>query len=77
MIDVSSVRRDTPSCEQIVHFNNAGASLMPEPVYKAVTDHLALEQRIGGYEAHAAAQEKVDDFYSQFATLLNASDTRI
>jgi len=77
MIDVRQVREDTPSCEQIIHFNNAGASLMPEPVYRSVTEHLALEQRIGGYEAHAAAQDKVDQFYSQFATLLNANPDEI
>lgn len=77
MIDIDKVRADTPSCEHIVHFNNAGASLMPNPVYKAVTDHLALEQRIGGYEAHAAAQDKVDDFYSELASLLNANSDEI
>ncbi len=77
MIDVDKVRAETPSCEEILHFNNAGASLMPDPVYKAVTDHLALEQRIGGYEAHAAAQDQVDDFYTQLATLLNASADEI
>jgi len=74
MIDVDKIRNDTPSCEHLIHFNNAGASLMPEPVYQSVTDHLALEQRMGGYEAHAAAMDKVADFYTQFAALLNAKN---
>jgi len=77
MIDVDKIRNDTPSCEHLIHFNNAGASLMPEPVYQSVTDHLALEQRIGGYEAHAAAMDKVADFYTQFAALLNANSNEI
>jgi len=77
MIDVAQVRADTPSCEALLHFNSAGASIMPQPVYTAVTDHLALEQRIGGYEAHAEASDAVAEFYTEFATLLNASADEI
>ncbi len=50
---------------------------MPTPVYDAVLQHLALEQEIGGYEAHAANAQKVADFYTQFATLLNAKPNEI
>ena len=46
-IDLASVRADTPNCEKLLHLNNAGASLIPQPVYDAVLEHLALEQRIG------------------------------
>jgi len=47
--DLSRARRDTPGCEEILHFNNAGASLMPEPVLDATGFHLRLEVRIGRY----------------------------
>ena len=47
-IDVNKVRAETPACANLVHFNNAGAALMPEPVYQAVQAHLDLERRIGG-----------------------------
>jgi len=77
MIDVDGVRNDTPSCKEILHFNNAGSSLMPDPVFQAVTDHLNLEQSIGGYEAHAANVDKVSAFYTEFAKLLNASADEI
>jgi len=77
MIDLAQARADTPSCETLLHFNSAGASLMPQPVYNAVTHHLQLEQTIGGYEAHAQAADEVDAFYTEFAKLLNASPDEI
>ena len=43
---------------------------MPEPVYRAVQGHLALEREIGGYEAEAAAD--LGAFYDEMAALLGA-----
>lgn len=76
-LDIARLRKDTASCEQLIHFNNAGASLMPEPVFQAVTDHLSLERQFGGYEAAALAQPSLDSFYSGLAELLNASPSEI
>jgi hypothetical protein len=47
LFDVDRARRDTPGCNQVVHFNNAGASLMPRQVLDSVIEHLQLEARIG------------------------------
>ena len=58
-LDVVRARADTPGCAHVVHLNNAGASLLPEPVLAAVTGHLALEARIGGYEAAEQAQAAI------------------
>ena len=69
-IDLAAVRADTPNCEKLLHFNNAGASLTPQPVYDAVIAHLDLEQRIGAYEAEAAASETIEDFYDALAEML-------
>jgi len=37
MIDTAALREDTPGCKTKIHFNNAGASLMPTPVLGAMT----------------------------------------
>jgi selenocysteine lyase/cysteine desulfurase len=77
MIDLEAVRADTPACKKVLHFNNAGASLMPEPVYDAVCRHLELENCVGGYEAERRAQDDLSAFYSELAGLLNASPDEI
>jgi selenocysteine lyase/cysteine desulfurase len=76
-LDIARLRADTPACAKLIHFNNAGASLMPAPVYRAVLDHLALEQTIGGYEAAAAASEALEDFYDSFAAMLKCERSEI
>ena len=57
-IDVARARADTPGCEKVLHFNNAGASLMPQAVLEAQVEYLRLEAAIGGYEATAQEQEQ-------------------
>lgn len=47
-IDIDKARADTPTCRNLVHFNNAGSSLMPTPVFDSVIRHLQLEQEVGG-----------------------------
>ena len=76
-VDVARVRRDTPASERLIHFNNAGASLMPNAVADAVLAHLDMERCIGGYEAEAAAQPALNDFYDAFAALLNCDRREI
>ncbi len=77
MIDIDAVRADTPACRTVLHFNNAGAALMPTPVFDAVTAHLTLERDVGGYEAARAASGELAAFYTEFAGLLNADPDEI
>jgi cysteine desulfurase/selenocysteine lyase len=77
MIDIESARADTPACERIIHFNNAGASLMPDPVFESITEHLELERELGGYEAENLAGDKFASFYTEFAALLNCQPHEI
>ncbi len=77
MIDIEHVRAETPACEHVLHFNNAGASLMPAPVFDAVQRVLHEENSVGGYEAERRASEDLAAFYTEFAGLLNAEADEI
>lgn len=70
--DVERARLETPGCEKVVHFNNAGASLSPEPVVDAVVDYLRREALTGGYELEDREQERVERYRAALATLLGA-----
>ena len=77
MIDIEKIRLDTPSCENVLHFNNAGSSLMPTPVFDALQRVLRDENEVGGYEAERRAQDDIQAFYTEFAGLLNAEPDEI
>lgn len=71
--DIKRLRGDTLACEGLLHFNNAGASLMPDSVFVAQTAYQTLEQTIGGYEAESLQAELIADFYPAIAGLIGAS----
>jgi selenocysteine lyase/cysteine desulfurase len=77
LLDVAGLRAETPGCEQVVHFNNAGCGLVPAPVLQPTLEHLVLEARIGGYEAAAAQARAVSGFYDAIAALINAAPRNI
>lgn len=72
-IDLERARQDTPACEHVLHFNNAGASLMPRPVVEAVTRHIQLEAEMGGYEAAARQSTALEHVYDAVAALLGCA----
>src|SRR5947209_4885334 len=74
---IAKLREETPGCRYVLHFNNAGASLMPQPVLSAVKQHLDLEADIGGYEAAAEQHEKIESVYSAIARLIHAEPDEI
>jgi cysteine desulfurase/selenocysteine lyase len=69
-IDVASVRADTPGCENVLHLNNAGASLPPAIVLERVKAHLDLEAEIGGYEAADRTADEYERVYASIARML-------
>lgn len=77
MIDLAKVRADTAVCEQVLHFNNAGAALMPDAVVVRQLAHIRREAEIGGYEAAREAAEEIDLVYNSIARLLNAAPDEI
>ena len=77
MIDVARVRAETPGCRTVIHFNNAGAALQPQPVLDAVLGHLRLEAEIGGYEAADRAEAALEGVYGSLARLVNGAPHEI
>jgi selenocysteine lyase/cysteine desulfurase len=76
-VDIERVRADTPGCRDIVHLNNAGASLPPRVVVDTVVQHLELEARIGGYAAGDTVGERSMAVYSSVARLIGARPDEI
>jgi selenocysteine lyase/cysteine desulfurase len=68
--EIRRVRAETPGCAEVLHFNNAGASLPPAPVLAVQTAHLEREARIGGYEAQEEAQARLEAVYASAARLV-------
>ena len=62
-LQINKLREDTPGCERVLHFNNAGAALPPLPVVNAMKEHLDLESTIGGYEAAKVAFDQSEKIY--------------
>ena len=70
--DAARLRADTPGCLTTHHLNNAGSALPPQVVVDTMVDHLRREAEIGGYEAHAEAQQRLDATYSSLGRLVGA-----
>lgn len=77
MLNIEQLRQQTPGCQHKIHFNNAGASLPPQQVLDAITQHLQLEALTGGYEAADLKASEVNGFYESVAKLLNCKATNI
>jgi cysteine desulfurase/selenocysteine lyase len=75
--DIRRARQDTPGCEKVLHFNNAGAALMPGQVLDALIEHLRLEAEIGGYEAAESAHDKVEHVYDAVSRLIGCQREEI
>ena len=76
-MDIDRLRDETPGVAHCIHLNNAGAGLMPRRVIDTVKDHIDLESRIGGYEAKAQEDERIQEAYGSVARLLGAQKSEI
>ena len=76
-LDVQALRAETPGTRHRIHLNNAGAGLMPTPVLRAITEHLELEARIGGYEAAEERKEEIASVYRALASLLGTHPANV
>ncbi len=67
---VDQLRDETPGCRTKVHFNNAGASLMPGAVIDAQKRYLDKEAVTGGYETADELAGEISSFYESMGSLL-------
>ncbi len=76
-MDIARLRAETPGTANVVHLNNAGSALPPQPVLASVIRHLNREAEIGGYEAAAEAAEAQGHSYDAVAGLIGAAPDEI
>ena len=76
-LDIDGLRAETPGCASVLHFDNAGSSLMPARVLAAQSEHLELEARVGGYAAAEQARERIEAVYHSIAGLIGAAPDEI
>ena len=76
-MDIARARAETPGCSNVLHLNNAGAALPPQPVLDAQIHHLRREAEIGGYEAADAAEPKLQATYDAIARMLHCDTDEI
>ena len=75
--NVKHWRDDTPGCSNQIHFNNAGAGLMPRSVLDVMVGYLNRETNFGAYESADDAEEHVTSAYSDVAKVLGARPQNI
>lgn len=76
-MNIEQLRADTPGVAHLIHFNNAGAALMPEPVIEVMTRHIQLEASLGGYEAAGQQSAELENVYGAIGRLINARPDEI
>jgi len=75
--NIKRAREETSACNEIIHFNNAGSSLMPKPVSDVLHSYLYKEERFGGYETAILANDAIENFYAAAGKLLNCDTDEI
>jgi selenocysteine lyase/cysteine desulfurase len=75
--NVKQWRDDTPGCAKQIHFNNAGAGLMPRGVLDVMVGHLNREMNFGAYESADDSEEGVAAAYGNVAKVLGARPRNI
>ncbi len=76
-MNIDLFRKQTPGCGRKIHFNNAGASLMPQPVIDSMVEHIQLEAMTGGYESADLKANEISGFYNSAGELLNCTAKNI
>ncbi len=70
-LDKKAIAADLVADPDLIHFDNAGASLMPRPVLDTQLAHLLLEAELGGYQAEAERMSAIEAVYDSIGSLIN------
>ncbi|NJN43033.1 MAG: aminotransferase class V-fold PLP-dependent enzyme [Flammeovirgaceae bacterium] len=76
-MNIEKLRAETTGCSTKIHFNNAGAALMPSSVVDSMKDYLDLEAKVGGYEAADQEKAAIRNFYGVMAKWINTDERNI
>jgi selenocysteine lyase/cysteine desulfurase len=71
IFDADKDRASSNAFQEPIHFNNAGASPSPAPVFKTVAKYMAKEALLGGYLTASRSIDELDAVYTSIARLLN------
>lgn len=77
VFNVAEERNQTPAVKSLIHFNNAGASLMPNVVVEGMKNYIDSEVSQGGYETARDFAKELDLFYDHTAKLINSGSNEI
>lgn len=72
-MNIEQIRRDTPSCNDRIFMNSAGASLSPHIVIDVIKEYLDEEQVDGGYKVADLRTADIVKFYEALGHFLNCS----
>ncbi len=76
-MDIDHLRKETKGTQNVIHFNNAGASLMADPVGETVREYMEQEACYGSYETAVKNAARLHTFYTVAAQLINANPEEI
>jgi len=76
-LEIQQLRAETKGTTEVVHFNNAGASLPPDVVVDTVINYLNEEAVFGGYEMEYKYRAEIENTYNLIARLINANPDEI
>ncbi|MEM7550084.1 MAG: aminotransferase class V-fold PLP-dependent enzyme [Bacteroidota bacterium] len=76
-MDIQKLREETAGVKFHTHFNNAGASLIPSSVRRAVIDYLDYEELHGGYETAERFHKEIEGIYTSIGKFINADAEEI
>lgn len=76
-MNIDQIRKDTLHCKNLIHFNNAGASLPTKFVNEAIIDFIREEEATGGYEMQDKYAEHLKGVYREIAKLIKSDEDEI